>query len=158
MQELDKLKKHIRNGCLSNIPVLCGSNRNEALHKSLNRNFSRQRLGVPLALALFGIFFYIWNEKREQYFLNDSVLKHVREYSFLPFNITRTLVAESFGIGPSERSQMVKMNTSVEESLPGNFSASAVVDDECSSSDESLRTKKIVSSRLRLLTQSRMLS
>ena len=103
---------------------------------------SRQRLGVRLALALFGIFFYIWNENREQYFLNDSIVKHVREYSFLASNITRTLVAESFGIGPSEQSQMVKMNSSVEESLPGNFSASAVVDDEFSSSDECLTDKE----------------
>ena len=142
IQELDKLKKHINNGCLSNIPVSCGSNRNEALHKSLNRNISRQRLGVRLALALFGIFFYIWNEKREQYFLNDSVVKHVREYSFLASDITRTLLAQSFGIGPSERSQMVKMNSSVEESLPGNFSASAVVDEEGSSSDECLTDKE----------------
>ena len=108
IKELDNLKKHINEGCLSNIPVSCGSNLNEALHKSLNRNISRQRLGVRLALALFGIFFHIWNEKREQYFFNDSVVKLVREYSFLPFYITRTLVAESFGIGPSEPSQMVK--------------------------------------------------
>ena len=84
----------------------------------------------------------IWNEKREQYFLNDSIVKHVREYSLLPSNITRTLVAESFGIGPSEQSQMVKINSSVEESLLGNFSASAVVDDEFSSSDECLTDKE----------------
>ena len=56
MGEIEKLKKHISNGCLSNIPPSCGSNRNEALHKCLKKNISRQRLGIRLALAL-GVFF-----------------------------------------------------------------------------------------------------
>ena len=66
----------------------------------------------------------------------------MRDPSFLPSNIIWTLVAESFGIGSSERSQMVKMNSSVEESLPGSFSAAAGVDDEGSSSDECLTDKE----------------
>ena len=77
-REIENLKKHINNGCLSNIPVCCGSNRNEALHKSLKRNISRQRLGVRLALALLGVFFYMWNEKKEAYFEKSSLIKTCR--------------------------------------------------------------------------------
>jgi hypothetical protein len=64
IEELRKLKIHVENGCLSDIPPSGGTNRNEALHKILRKNISRQRIGVQLALALLGISFYIWNEKR----------------------------------------------------------------------------------------------
>ena len=63
-EELDKLRTHIEKGCLSNIPPSGGTNRNEALHKTLRKNISRQRIGVQLALALLGTSFYIWNENR----------------------------------------------------------------------------------------------
>ena len=65
IEELNKLKTHIEKDCLSNIPPSGGTNRNEALHKTLRKNISRQRIGVQLALALLGISFYIWNENRE---------------------------------------------------------------------------------------------
>ena len=47
-------------------PPGCGYNRNEALHKTLCKNISRQRLGIQLALALLTIGFLIWNEKKGQ--------------------------------------------------------------------------------------------
>ena len=46
--ELAHLRKHVQKGCLSGIPRSCGSNRNEAMHKTLHNNISRQRLGIPL--------------------------------------------------------------------------------------------------------------
>ena len=39
-KDIENLKKHIENSSLCNIPVSCGSNRNEALHKSLKKNIS----------------------------------------------------------------------------------------------------------------------
>jgi len=45
-RKIENLKKHINDGCLSNIPIPCGSNSSEALYKSLKRNISRQWLGV----------------------------------------------------------------------------------------------------------------
>ena len=53
-------------GCLSDTPLPCGYNRNEALHKILCKNIYRQRLGIQLALALLRIGFLIWNEKKGQ--------------------------------------------------------------------------------------------
>ena len=43
-----------------------GSERNENLHKNVRHIIVRSRLGVESALGLFTIFFYPWNEKREQ--------------------------------------------------------------------------------------------
>ena len=73
-KEIENLKKHIENGCLCSIPVSCGSNRNEALHKSLKKNISRQRLGIRLALAPLGVFFFMWNEKKETYFQKSAII------------------------------------------------------------------------------------
>jgi len=33
-----------------------------------------------LALALLGVFFYMWNEKKEVYFEKLSVIKNMQEY------------------------------------------------------------------------------
>lgn len=72
--ELTNLRKHIQKGCLSDIPPSCGSNRNEAMHKTLRKNISRQRLGIQLALALLGIGFFTWNEKKGQARTEDRLL------------------------------------------------------------------------------------
>ena len=61
--EPTNLRKHIQK---CDIPQSCGSNRNEAMHKTLRKNISRQRLGIQLALALLGIGFFTWNEKKGQ--------------------------------------------------------------------------------------------
>ena len=47
-----KLKSHILNECLSNIPPGGGTNRNKQLHCSLNLLFTRCKIGVRLAYAL----------------------------------------------------------------------------------------------------------
>ncbi len=52
IEQLRKLKIYVENGCLSDIPPSGGTNRNEALHKILHRNISRQRISVQLTLAL----------------------------------------------------------------------------------------------------------
>lgn len=58
VDEIRKLRKHITKGCLSEIPVGCGSERNENLHKWLRRAVHRNRLSVVLAVALFTTYFY----------------------------------------------------------------------------------------------------
>ena len=50
--------------CLSGTPPSGGTNRNEAIHKSLNKSLKRSRIGLELALAFLGLFFYKWNEKK----------------------------------------------------------------------------------------------
>ena len=100
-KEIENLKKkHIENGCLCNIPVSCGSNRNEALHKSLKKNISRQRLGIRLPLALLGVFFFLWNEKKETYLQKSAIIKNVQEYFHSSLKMGKSLCTEAFGGEP----------------------------------------------------------
>ena len=64
IKEIENLKKHVRKGCLSSIPVGCGSERNENLHRCLQQATSKGRIGVALAVALLTSFLYKWNEKQ----------------------------------------------------------------------------------------------
>ena len=61
--EIDKLLVHVRKG-LSDIPPSGGTSRNEGIHKVLNKTLKKSRIGIQFALALLGIFFYVWNEKK----------------------------------------------------------------------------------------------
>lgn len=63
MKEAQNLKKHMLNGCLSGIKPGRGTNRNEALHKELNKIVSSSRYGLELAYALFTSIFF--NTMRE---------------------------------------------------------------------------------------------
>ena len=51
------------NGCLSGIKPGRGTNRNEALHKELNKIVSSSRYGLELAYALFSNIFFRHNER-----------------------------------------------------------------------------------------------
>lgn len=64
INEIEKLLVHVRKGCLSDIPPSGGTSRNERIHKVLNKTLRKSRIGIQFALALLGIFFYIWNEKK----------------------------------------------------------------------------------------------
>ena len=61
LKEINSLKVHITRGCLSEIPVGAGTNRNERLHRHLKPHFSCSRLGLPMALALMTILLYNYN-------------------------------------------------------------------------------------------------
>ena len=52
--EIKNLQQHVRKGCLSDIPAGCGTERNEGLHRLLNRSMisGATRLSVELAIAL----------------------------------------------------------------------------------------------------------
>lgn len=62
-KELEALRSHSIKGCLSDIPVQAGTNRNENLHRFINPYFRRCRMGIPLALALLTILFHHNNKK-----------------------------------------------------------------------------------------------
>ncbi|KAJ7376194.1 hypothetical protein OS493_036308 [Desmophyllum pertusum] len=64
VREIEKLKQHVLKGCLSDIPPSGGTHGNEALHKTLNKGLKRTRIGLELALAFLGMFFYKWNERK----------------------------------------------------------------------------------------------
>lgn len=102
LKEIEKLKKHIKKGCLSYIPEGCGSERNENLHKCIRQAASKGRIGVGLAVSLITSF---WNEKRA------AKIKGSKAKSFPPIS-TRTnellnsktgLTKEKFGIGVSKQ-------------------------------------------------------
>ena len=101
LDELRKLQNHITKGCLSEIPPGCGSERNENLHKWLRNVVFRNRLSVPLALALFTTYFYVWNEKRQH---GSSAVVSPIECLILG-EPSDSPQAESFGIPQSTESE-----------------------------------------------------
>ncbi len=64
MDEIEASGVHISKGCLSDIPPKCGTNKNEALHRSIRPLFHRCRMGLPLALALMISVLYFYNNKQ----------------------------------------------------------------------------------------------
>ncbi len=100
--ELGHLRKHVQKGCLSGIPPSCGLNRNEAMHKTLRKNISRQRLGIQLALALLGIGFFTWNKKRGQA-RTEKRLQSIQVYYMSFLEKSKTPTEESFGISSTDR-------------------------------------------------------
>ena len=70
LKAIDGLLIHVRSGCLSNIPPSGGTNRNEAIHRPINKAFKGQRFGVQTAIASLGKFFYRWNERKQSMIKN----------------------------------------------------------------------------------------
>ncbi|XP_057302830.1 uncharacterized protein LOC130636992 [Hydractinia symbiolongicarpus] len=60
-KEVKNLKHHISLGCVSNIQVGMGTNRNERLHRELKSLVKRNKLGVQTAISLLAQMFYIHN-------------------------------------------------------------------------------------------------
>lgn len=63
VKEINNLKHHVIKGCLSGIPPSGGANRNEAIHKSLNKSLKWSRIGLELAHGFLRLLCYKWNEK-----------------------------------------------------------------------------------------------
>ena len=63
LSELQKLRKHMEKGCLSGIKPGRGTNRNEGLHRTLNKIMGSSRYGVELSYALLTQCFYQHNER-----------------------------------------------------------------------------------------------
>ena len=103
VQEIKKLEKHVDKGCLSNIPVRCGSECNENLHKCIQKPASKGRSGVLLALAFFSAFLYKWNEQQKLWSkqIKDKVLPPVTARKAELLNCTTGVTKEKFGIGIS---------------------------------------------------------
>lgn len=61
LRATENLKIHIKEGCLSEIPPGCGTNKNERLHRKLRKTAGRSKLGVKLVYALFTKAFHLIN-------------------------------------------------------------------------------------------------
>ena len=70
---IEKLKVHIKKGCLSGIPVFLRANQNESLHRILNKVVKKSRIGIQLAIFVLGLFLYQWNERK----LSNLNLRHL---------------------------------------------------------------------------------
>lgn len=54
LRKIEHLRKHICKGCLSGIPLGCGTEKNERLHRHLNRSLlcGVSKIGPELAIAV----------------------------------------------------------------------------------------------------------
>ena len=68
--------------------------------RALRRTFSRQKLGIRLVLALLGVFFFMWNERKETYFPKSAIIKNVQEYFHSSLKMAKSLCTEAFGVEP----------------------------------------------------------
>jgi len=101
IHEIEKLKCHVKKGCLSEIPPSGGTNRNEALHRTLNKSLKRSRIGIELGIAILGLFFYRWNEKKLSKLKSKgkqiSYIRPVETYNFMTPGSTMSDNEEHFG-------------------------------------------------------------
>ena len=67
IHQIENLRKHVRKGCLSDIPEGCGTEMNERLHRHLNRSLlcGVSKIGPELAIAVMTCALYAWNCKRK---------------------------------------------------------------------------------------------
>ena len=63
---IENLRGHIRKGCLSDIPPGCGMEKNERMHRHLNRSLLCRvaTIGPELAIAALTCALYAWNCKQ----------------------------------------------------------------------------------------------
>ena len=60
LKQIENLREHIKKGCLSGIPPGFGTERNEQIHRLLNRSLltGATRISIELAVALLTVLFY----------------------------------------------------------------------------------------------------
>ena len=66
LKEIRNIKIHINKGCLSDIPVGCGTNRNERLHRDLTKIVTTNRIGLPLLYTKMFRMFYRLAQENEK--------------------------------------------------------------------------------------------
>ena len=115
VNEVEKLKEHIRKGCLSNIGVGCGTNRNEALHRHLNSFFHRSRISTLLAYAFITVLLFSHNSSVEN--TSKKIVKPISAcialqyklaYEKYPEPIAKN-VSEHIGIAPKQLDQSIEI-------------------------------------------------
>ena len=99
IKEIRNLEVHINKGCLSNIRPGRGKNRNEALHRSINRIIRSSRYGVELAYALLSTCFYNHNEHQTAV-KEHQVAKPIEAYEEV---LKEVHPVETFGLTLSSR-------------------------------------------------------
>lgn len=72
--QVQNLRKHILQGCLSDIPPGYSTSINESLHQKINDLFAGAKMGPELAFALLTVFFYAWNSRRKNKIKGISIV------------------------------------------------------------------------------------
>ena len=109
---MEKLKVHIRKGCLSGIPVYFGTYQNEFLHRILNKVVKKSRISIQQAISALGLFFYQWNERK---LLNLNITQPVETHAFEEsdihekISVQNTLNYSSLQPVPTERNSFIEM-------------------------------------------------
>lgn len=62
---VENLKKHIAAGCLSNIPPVGGTTRNEHFHQHIDSFFNKSKVGILLAYALLTVITHYHNTSKK---------------------------------------------------------------------------------------------
>lgn len=96
---IENLRRHINKGCLSDIPPQCTTSMNENLHKLFNKLVKGQKMGPELAFAVFTMFFYMWNRKRQSKINNVESIANQDSIASLSFRSNETKEAAIFGFG-----------------------------------------------------------
>lgn len=101
-----EVKEHMRKGCLSNIGVGCGTNRNQALHRHINSFFHQSRMSTILAYALIIVLLFSHNCSSSSESMFKKIVKpisscialqHKLAYENYPETITKQ-INECIGI------------------------------------------------------------
>ena len=93
LKEIENIRAHIKRGCLSGIKPGRGTNRNENLHKDLNKIMSNSRYGVELAYSLLTVVLYNHNERMAALF-EKCMERPILHYRELPVHN----LSERFGL------------------------------------------------------------
>ena len=96
--EICNLRLHVQKGCLSDIPPGCGTERNEGLHRLLNRSMisGATRISVELTIALLTILFYHHNKKISgEKHMCSTKTKPVAPDDANPINESQTSMSEN---------------------------------------------------------------
>lgn len=65
---IERLRKHIQKGCISNIPSGAGTNKNERFHHHINSLFCKSKLGILMAYALLTVIIHGYNSSQKVHF------------------------------------------------------------------------------------------
>ena len=80
IRQLDQLKLHIEEGCLSGIPPGSGTERTEELHSILKPVLEKKFLSTDMAVPLLSTLFYVWNERKESQLPIGAAIQPISAY------------------------------------------------------------------------------
>ena len=113
--EINSLLLHVQKGCLSDIPPGCGTERNEGLHRLLNRSLisGATRISVELTIALLTILFYHHNKKiSAEKHMCSTKIKPVAPDDADTINESQTAMSENApirkGMSTSEEAELAR--------------------------------------------------